>query len=168
MSARFTGPAVSREQPWPGLMPFTEEARAFFASLGESSLGGSGAMIVKALAGGGGRGTRAVTAAGELEDAWRRCQSEAQAAFVIAAMTTAPNRPNSRKRISSQGMRCMVATARSFGSSARGSKTCSAAADEIATVPSMNPSGAATNAASVAPTAKEPLLRYINSQARSP
>lgn len=30
MSARFTGPSVSREQPWPGLMPFTEEARAFF------------------------------------------------------------------------------------------------------------------------------------------
>lgn len=29
-AARFTGPAVSREQPWPGLMPFTEEAHAFF------------------------------------------------------------------------------------------------------------------------------------------
>lgn len=30
MTPRFTGPAVTREHPWPGLMPFTEEASAFF------------------------------------------------------------------------------------------------------------------------------------------
>lgn len=28
--SRFVGPAVSREHPWPGLMPFTEEAHDFF------------------------------------------------------------------------------------------------------------------------------------------
>jgi acetyl/propionyl-CoA carboxylase alpha subunit/acetyl-CoA carboxylase carboxyltransferase component len=52
------------------------EARAFFASLGEG-----GAMIIKALAGGGGRGTRAVRSAEELDSAFARCQSEAAAAF---------------------------------------------------------------------------------------
>src|SRR6202030_4391146 len=50
------------------------QARAFFASL-------AGAMIIKALAGGGGRGTRAVLTADEIEPAWQRCRSEAQAAF---------------------------------------------------------------------------------------
>ncbi len=53
-----------------------EEARGFFASLGRD-----GAMIIKALAGGGGRGTRAVLAADELEPAFQRCQSEAKASF---------------------------------------------------------------------------------------
>ena len=38
-------------------------------------------MIIKALAGGGGRGTRAVLSADELERAFQRCQSEAGAAF---------------------------------------------------------------------------------------
>jgi acetyl/propionyl-CoA carboxylase alpha subunit/acetyl-CoA carboxylase carboxyltransferase component len=52
------------------------EARDFFASLGAG-----GAMIIKALAGGGGRGTRAVLTAEELESAFQRCQSEAAAAF---------------------------------------------------------------------------------------
>ena len=52
-----------------------EEAKAFFASLG------GGAMIVKAVAGGGGRGTRIVADADELESAFERCQSEAKAAF---------------------------------------------------------------------------------------
>src|SRR5688572_22768510 len=52
------------------------EARAFFASLGP----GSG-MIVKAVAGGGGRGTRAVLSADELDAAFERCRSEAGAAF---------------------------------------------------------------------------------------
>ncbi len=55
-----------------------EEASAFFASLGPA-----GAMMIKAVAGGGGRGTRAVLAAEDLEDAFRRCQSEARAAFGI-------------------------------------------------------------------------------------
>src|SRR3989442_13308620 len=53
-----------------------DEAHAFLASLGAG-----GAMIVKALAGGGGRGTRVVRAADELDAAFRRCQSEAGAAF---------------------------------------------------------------------------------------
>ncbi len=53
-----------------------EEARAFLASLGAG-----GAMIIKAVAGGGGRGTRAVLVPEELEPAFRRCQSEAAAAF---------------------------------------------------------------------------------------
>ncbi|MFL5280749.1 MAG: carboxyl transferase domain-containing protein [Rhodopila sp.] len=53
-----------------------DEARAFFDSLGPG-----GAMIIKAVAGGGGRGTRAVLSAAEIESAYQRCQSEAKAAF---------------------------------------------------------------------------------------
>ena len=53
-----------------------DEARAFLASLGAG-----GAMIVKALAGGGGRGTRVVRSADALDAALQRCQSEAGAAF---------------------------------------------------------------------------------------
>ncbi|MEI7932571.1 MAG: biotin carboxylase N-terminal domain-containing protein, partial [Alphaproteobacteria bacterium] len=52
-----------------------EEARAFFDSLN------GGAMIIKAIAGGGGRGSRAVMEAGEIDAAYARCQSEARAAF---------------------------------------------------------------------------------------
>ena len=52
-----------------------EEARAFFVSLR------GGAMIIKAVAGGGGRGTRAVFTDEEIEPAYQRCRSEAQAAF---------------------------------------------------------------------------------------
>ncbi len=53
-----------------------DETREFLQSLGH----GSGVMI-KAVAGGGGRGTRAVTSEEVLEAAFRRCQSEAKAAF---------------------------------------------------------------------------------------
>src|SRR5579883_2356515 len=53
-----------------------EQARAFFASLGEG-----GAMMIKAVAGGGGRGMRAVRSLAELDRAYARCQSEARAAF---------------------------------------------------------------------------------------
>ena len=53
-----------------------DEAQAFFAALGKG-----GAMIIKAVAGGGGRGTRAVLTADEIEPAFARCQSEAAAAF---------------------------------------------------------------------------------------
>jgi acetyl/propionyl-CoA carboxylase alpha subunit/acetyl-CoA carboxylase carboxyltransferase component len=52
-----------------------DEAKRFFAALN------GGAMIIKALAGGGGRGTRAVLAEKEIEPAFARCQSEAKAAF---------------------------------------------------------------------------------------
>ncbi len=53
-----------------------EEATAFFEALGPG-----GAMIIKAVAGGGGRGTRAVLEAKEIEPSFKRCQSEAKAAF---------------------------------------------------------------------------------------
>jgi acetyl/propionyl-CoA carboxylase alpha subunit/acetyl-CoA carboxylase carboxyltransferase component len=53
-----------------------DDAKAFFASLGAG-----GAMIIKALAGGGGRGTRVVTDASEIEKTFARCASEAKAAF---------------------------------------------------------------------------------------
>jgi acetyl/propionyl-CoA carboxylase alpha subunit/acetyl-CoA carboxylase carboxyltransferase component len=53
-----------------------EDARAFLAGLG-----GGGAIMLKALAGGGGRGMRPVTRAEDLPEAFERCRSEAQAAF---------------------------------------------------------------------------------------
>ena len=53
-----------------------EQARAFFDSLGPGA-----AMIIKAIAGGGGRGTRAVQSAEEIEPAFARCQSEALSSF---------------------------------------------------------------------------------------
>ena len=45
------------------------------------ALGPGGAIMVKALAGGGGRGVRAVTSPAALDEAYARCRSEAQAAF---------------------------------------------------------------------------------------
>ena len=53
-----------------------EDVKAFFASLGEG-----GAVMIKAIAGGGGRGMRIVDDASKLEEAYARCQSEAKAAF---------------------------------------------------------------------------------------
>ena len=53
-----------------------EEAVAFLAGLGPD-----GAVMVKARAGGGGRGMRPVTRAEDLPAAWERCRSEAAAAF---------------------------------------------------------------------------------------
>ncbi|MCY1496214.1 Acetyl-coenzyme A carboxylase carboxyl transferase subunit alpha [compost metagenome] len=55
-----------------------DEARAFLTE--------HGAIMLKALAGGGGRGMRAVRAADELDEAYARCQSEAQAAFGNGAL----------------------------------------------------------------------------------
>ena len=52
------------------------EAQAFFTGLGPNA-----AMIIKAVAGGGGRGTRAVLSADDLAEAFARCQSEAKASF---------------------------------------------------------------------------------------
>jgi acetyl/propionyl-CoA carboxylase alpha subunit/acetyl-CoA carboxylase carboxyltransferase component len=46
-----------------------------------SSLGAGGAVMVKAVAGGGGRGMRVANNTQELADAWERCASEARAAF---------------------------------------------------------------------------------------
>ena len=53
-----------------------DEAKEFLASLGAG-----GAVMIKALAGGGGRGMRAVQAVDDIEAAYTRCQSEATAAF---------------------------------------------------------------------------------------
>ncbi|MBL6751595.1 MAG: carbamoyl-phosphate synthase large subunit [Nevskia sp.] len=53
-----------------------EQAAAFLESLGDG-----GAMMIKAVFGGGGRGVRPVHRLDELAEAYARCQSEAQAAF---------------------------------------------------------------------------------------
>jgi acetyl/propionyl-CoA carboxylase alpha subunit/acetyl-CoA carboxylase carboxyltransferase component len=53
-----------------------KEAQAFFKSLGKGA-----AVMVKAVAGGGGRGMRPVLAADDLPAAFERCASEAKAAF---------------------------------------------------------------------------------------
>ena len=53
-----------------------EDCQEFFKSLGDNA-----AIMIKALAGGGGRGTRVVTKLEELEEAYLRCQSEAKNAF---------------------------------------------------------------------------------------
>ncbi|WP_225579271.1 carboxyl transferase domain-containing protein [Pseudomonas sp. PDM14] len=55
-----------------------EQAQAFCAE--------HGPVMLKALAGGGGRGMRAVLVADELAEAYARCQSEAQAAFGNGAL----------------------------------------------------------------------------------
>ena len=52
------------------------EAAEFFESLGDGA-----ALMLKAVAGGGGRGSRAVQSFDELEAAWERCESEARSAF---------------------------------------------------------------------------------------
>ncbi len=53
-----------------------DEARRFLTSLGKD-----GAMMIKAVAGGGGRGMRVVCSLSELDEAFGLCQSEARAAF---------------------------------------------------------------------------------------
>jgi acetyl/propionyl-CoA carboxylase alpha subunit/acetyl-CoA carboxylase carboxyltransferase component len=52
------------------------DAKAFFVSLGKG-----GSVMIKAMAGGGGRGMRIVEDGAKLEEAYARCQSEAKAAF---------------------------------------------------------------------------------------
>ena len=53
-----------------------DEARDFLDLLGPG-----GAVMVKAVAGGGGRGSRAVESLDALDEAWERCRSEAEGAF---------------------------------------------------------------------------------------
>ncbi len=55
-----------------------DAALAFFDGLGPDA-----AVMVKAIAGGGGRGMRPVTARADLAEAWTRCRSEAKAAFGV-------------------------------------------------------------------------------------
>ncbi len=55
-----------------------DAALAFFDGLGPEA-----AVMVKAIAGGGGRGMRPVTARQDLAEAWTRCRSEAKAAFGV-------------------------------------------------------------------------------------
>lgn len=52
------------------------QATRFFEGLGSNA-----AMMIKAVAGGGGRGMRPVRAAGDIAEAYARCQSEAKTAF---------------------------------------------------------------------------------------
>ena len=77
VSARDT--ALHNDIP---LLPGTErgiskgDAHEFFDSLGAGA-----SMMIKAVAGSGGRGLRAIFDAGEIDAAFERCQSEAAAAF---------------------------------------------------------------------------------------
>lgn len=56
-----------------------EQVRAFFAAHPDG-------IMLKALAGGGGRGLRAVRSADEIDDAYRRCAAEARLGFGAAAV----------------------------------------------------------------------------------
>ncbi|HXC55828.1 MAG TPA: carboxyl transferase domain-containing protein [Rhizomicrobium sp.] len=66
-----------------------EQTRAFFRKTG-------GAIIIKAIAGGGGRGMRIVTSEDEIESAYARCQSEALAGFGNAAVYAEALMPGAR------------------------------------------------------------------------
>ena len=55
-----------------------DDVRKFFTSLGAGA-----SMMIKAVAGGGGRGIRAVHRVEDIEEAYKRCQSEARTAFGI-------------------------------------------------------------------------------------
>lgn len=68
-----------------------EQAQAFFAGLPAGR-----AMVIKAVAGGGGRGMRIVQRADEIADAFARCQSEAQAAFGDGAVYVEECAPRAR------------------------------------------------------------------------
>lgn len=59
-----------------GLLSTTDEARAFMTEVGESS-----AIMLKAVAGGGGRGLRIVREVADVAAAVERCRSEAKASF---------------------------------------------------------------------------------------
>jgi acetyl/propionyl-CoA carboxylase alpha subunit/acetyl-CoA carboxylase carboxyltransferase component len=67
------------------------DAQAFLASLG-----GGGAVMLKALAGGGGRGMRPVTRPEDLAEAFERCASEAKAAFGDGALYAEQFFPHAR------------------------------------------------------------------------
>jgi acetyl/propionyl-CoA carboxylase alpha subunit/acetyl-CoA carboxylase carboxyltransferase component len=68
-----------------------DEARAFMRSLGKG-----GQIVIKASAGGGGRGMRVVTSESELGESYARCQSEAKAAFGVADVYVEEYFPHAR------------------------------------------------------------------------
>jgi acetyl/propionyl-CoA carboxylase alpha subunit len=68
-----------------------DQARVFFASLGQGA-----SMMIKALAGGGGRGMRAVSRVEEIDEAYKRCQSEARASFGIGDVYVEQLMPRAR------------------------------------------------------------------------
>jgi len=68
-----------------------EEARAFFTSLGPGA-----AVMIKAIAGGGGRGTRLAESHDELAASYARCQSEARTAFGSADVYVEEYLPGAR------------------------------------------------------------------------
>ena len=67
-----------------------EQTHEFFASLGGNP------MLIKAVGGGGGRGMRVVEAAEEIDEAYTRCQSEAQQAFGIGDVYVEQLMPRAR------------------------------------------------------------------------
>jgi acetyl/propionyl-CoA carboxylase alpha subunit/acetyl-CoA carboxylase carboxyltransferase component len=68
-----------------------DDARAFLKSLGKG-----GAVMVKAVAGGGGRGMRPAASPEELEQVFERCASEARAAFGEGALYVEQFLPRAR------------------------------------------------------------------------
>jgi acetyl/propionyl-CoA carboxylase alpha subunit/acetyl-CoA carboxylase carboxyltransferase component len=67
------------------------EAKTFFGSLGPDP-----SIMIKAVAGGGGRGIRAVHRAEDIDEAFKRCQSEARAAFGIGDVYVEQLMPRAR------------------------------------------------------------------------
>ena len=83
--AQFGDKAVARQIAMQNDVPVIQgtdrlesvkDALTFFESLGNDAH-----VMLKAIAGGGGRGTRVVTQIEDIEEAYHRCQSEAQTAF---------------------------------------------------------------------------------------
>src|SRR6185369_7821426 len=84
LAQRHTVPVMQGTSGSNGGATSLEDMKAFFVSLkGGKGVGKDAkpAMVIKALAGGGGRGIRIVRDASEIADAYARCSSEAQAAF---------------------------------------------------------------------------------------
>ncbi len=73
--------ALAQESGVPVLAGTTEGVTAEDARSFLESLGPGGGIMIKAVAGGGGRGMRAVRSLDEIEEAYERCRSEAAAAF---------------------------------------------------------------------------------------